>query len=198
VALLLGYFISLGFSESVQVRKYPFIILLVINLALPVGLYFGIRNEVALRGYESHALIMGLLTVAAVVSFLLFKRRGFRAAMLSLLLFYTFFNLVFFNYLYPALYSNNPLSKTITEVRTYQNVVAYKTFQPAFTFYVPQRIPVFEQPDSLRAYLQNHQALVILRQANVPEIDSLGLQQVAAHHDLFETHTTVLLSNAKK
>jgi hypothetical protein len=153
---------------------------------------------VALHGYESHALIMVLLTVAAVVSFLLFKRRGFRAAMLSLLLFYTLFNLVFFNYLYPALYSNNPLSKTIAEVRTYQNIVAYKTFQPAFTFYVPQRIPVFEQPDSLRAYLQNHQALVILRQANIPEIESLGLQQVAAHHDLFETHTTVLLTNAKK
>jgi 4-amino-4-deoxy-L-arabinose transferase-like glycosyltransferase len=45
VALLLGYFISIGFSKNVQVRKYPFIILLVINLALPVGLYFGIRMK---------------------------------------------------------------------------------------------------------------------------------------------------------
>jgi 4-amino-4-deoxy-L-arabinose transferase-like glycosyltransferase len=198
VAALLGYYISMGFSKSSKVRKYPFIILLIINIALPLGLYFGIRNEVALRGYEAHALLMLILTIAAGVSLFFFQKRGFRSAMVSLLLFYTAFNLVFFNYLYPALYSNNPLSKTIHEMRKYKNVVAYKTFQPAFTFYVPQRIPVFDEPDSLRAYLQKNNALVILREANIPEIDSLGLQRLAAHHDLFETHTTVLLTNARK
>lgn len=198
VALLLGYFISMGFSKSLHVRRYPFIILLAINMALPVGLYFGIKNEVALRGLEANALLMLVLTAAAVVSFWLFIKRGFRNAMISLLLFYTTFNLIFFNYLYPKLYANNPLSKTINDVRKYKNVVAYKTFQPAFTFYVPQRIPVFEQPDSLKQYLQQHEALVILREANMPELDSLGLQKIAAHHDLFETHTTVLLTNEKK
>jgi hypothetical protein len=86
----------------------------------------------------------------------------------------------------------------LPDVRKYKNVVAYKTFQPSFTFYVPQRIPVFDQPDSLKAYLKNNEALVILRQVALPEIDSLGLQKVAAHHDLFETHTTVLYTNAKK
>jgi 4-amino-4-deoxy-L-arabinose transferase-like glycosyltransferase len=198
VALLLGYFISMGVSKSAQVRTYPFIILLIINLALPVGLYFGIKNEVALQGYEANALLMLILSLAAIISFWLFKKRGFRTAMISLLLIYTAFNLVFFNYLYPKLYSNNPLSKTINDVRKYENVVAYKTFQPAFTYYVPKRIPIFDQPDSLWNYLQNHDALVILREANVPEIDSLNLQKIEAHHDLFETHTTVLLTNAKK
>lgn len=198
VATVLGYFITMGFSKTLRVRTYPFLILLVINIALPVGLYFGIKNEVALRGLEANALILVMLTLAAAVSLFLFRTKGFRPALLALLLFYTLFNLVFFNYLYPTLYRNNPLSKTITNVRRYQNVVAYKTFQPAFTFYVPKRIPVFDQPDSLKTYLQHHDALVILRQANRPEIDSLGLIQVAAHHDLFETHTTVLLTNAKK
>jgi 4-amino-4-deoxy-L-arabinose transferase-like glycosyltransferase len=198
VAVILGYFISMGFSKSVTVRQYPFYILLVINFALPAGLYFGIKNEVELRGFEAHALVMVLLTIAATVSLYFFRRKGFRTAMLSLLFFYTVFNLAFFNYLYPTLYLNNPLSKTLPEVRKYKNVVAYKTFQPSFTFYVPQRIPVFDQPDSLKAYLNNNEALVILRQVAVPEIDSLGLIKVAAHHDLFETHTTVLYTNAKR
>ncbi|HUQ96585.1 MAG TPA: glycosyltransferase family 39 protein [Chitinophagaceae bacterium] len=198
VAIVLGYYINMGFSKSLPLRRYPFYILLVINLALPIGLYFGIKNEVELHGFEAHALLMLILTAAAVVSLLLFLKRGFQQAMLSLLFFYTVFNLVFFNYLYPTLYQNNPLSKTINIVRKYDNVVAYKIFQPAFTFYVPHRIPVFDQPDSLNAYLQNHEALVILREAAVPELQSLGLQQLAAHHDLFERHTTVLLTNAKK
>jgi 4-amino-4-deoxy-L-arabinose transferase-like glycosyltransferase len=198
VATILGYFISMGFSKSLQVRRYPFIILLVINLALPVGLYFGIRNEIALRGWEAQALLVLILTIAAIVSFLLHLKRGFRAAMFALLLFYTLFNLIFFNYLYPTVYANNPLSKTISDVRKYQNVVAYKTFQPAFTYYVPNRILVFDRADSLQAYLQNHEAVIILREANRPELDALGLSKIAAHHDLFETHTTVLLTNAKK
>ena len=83
-------------------------------------------------------------------------------------------------------------------MRKYENIVGYKLFQPAFTFYVPHRIPMFEQPDSLKAYLQTHDALVLSRQSFEPELDSLQLQQVAAHHDLFETSTTVLLTNAKK
>jgi hypothetical protein len=153
---------------------------------------------VALQGYESQAALMLILTIAVIVSFTLFLKRGFRAAMLSLVAFYTLFNLIFFNYLYPKLYSNNPLSKTINEVRKYPNIVGYKFFQPAFTFYVPNRIPVFEQADSLKAYLQTHEALVLSREALAPELDSLHLQQIAAHHDLFETHTTVLLTNAKK
>jgi 4-amino-4-deoxy-L-arabinose transferase-like glycosyltransferase len=198
VAVLLGYFITLGVTGQTKTRKYPFIILMVINLALPIGLYFGIKNEVELRGYENHALIIGLLTIAAIVSFVLLRKKGFRAAMVSLMVLYTLFNLVFFNYLYPALYLNNPLSKTINEVRKYKNVVAYKIFQPSFTFYLPQRVKVFEQADSLKNYLERNEALVISREALMPEIDSLNLQKVAAHHDLFESHTTVLYTNAKK
>jgi 4-amino-4-deoxy-L-arabinose transferase-like glycosyltransferase len=198
VAIVLGHFISMGFSKSVAVRKYPFIILLVLNTLLPIGLYLAIKNEVELRGFEEQALIMLILTAAAIVSYRLFLKKGFQTAILSLLLFYTAFNLVFFNYLYPTLYLNNPLSKTIHVVRTYENVVAYKTFQPAFTFYVPDRIKVFDQPDSLKAYLQNNNALIILREVAVAELDTTGLQRIATHHDLFENHNTVLLTNAKK
>ena len=59
-------------------------------------------------------------------------------------------------------------------------------------------MPVFESADSLQGYLEKNRALVITREALLPEIDSLGLQEVATHHDLFETHTTVLYTNAKK
>lgn len=198
VAILLGYFISMGFSKSLRVRRYPFYILLLLNVALPVGFYFGIKGEVALRGFENLAWIAALLTIGTVVSLLLFLKQGFRSAMISLLIFYTAFNLVFFNYLYPKIYSNNPLSKTISTVQQYENVAGYKLFQPAFTYYVPRRIPVFETADSLQQYLQNHQAVIITREAQTPELEFLHLQKIAAHHDLFEINTTVLLTNAPK
>ncbi len=195
VALLLGYFIMLGIEGKTKTRTYPFIILLVINLALPVGLFFGIKAEVELKGYESHALFLGILTLAAITSIYLYRRKGFRTSMISLAVFYFVFNLIFFNFLYPALYRNNPLTKTIGSVRKYENVVAYRIFHPSFTFYVPWRIPEFQDAASLQAYLKNNKAVVLTREALLPELDSLRLQKLATHHDLFENHTTVLLTN---
>lgn len=198
VAYVLGNYITLGISRQTRTRTYPFIILLVINIALPVGLYLGIKNEVELKGYENHAFILGLLTVAAIVSLVLYKRKGFKLAMIGLLAVYTIFNIIFFNYLYPAIYRNNPLSKTLHHVQKYENVVAYRIFHPSFTFYVPKRIPEFQDAASLKAYLQNNKALIITREALLPELDSLKLYKIASHHDLFEDHTTVLLTNEER
>lgn len=198
LAMLLGYFITLAVEGKTGSRLYPFIILLIINTALPVGLYFGIKNEVELRGYEYHSLILLLLTVAAAFSIYLYKKKSFKTAVTFLLVMYTLFNLIFFNYLYPTLYRNNPLSKTIDRVREYNNVVAYKNFHPSFTYYLPQRVKVFDRADSLQSYLEQHKALIISRQALAPELDSLHLHTVATHHDLFENSTTVLLTNDKR
>jgi hypothetical protein len=95
-------------------------------------------------------------------------------------------------------YKNNPMSKTIDEVRKYENVVAYKTFHPSYTYYLPKRVKVFDQPDSLQQYLQNNQAIIITRRASLQELSFLQLDTVAIHHDLFESSTTSLLTNERK
>lgn len=197
VAILLGHFITLGINQQTKTRRYPFIILLVINLALPAGLYFAIKNEVEMKGFEGNAAVMLILTLAAIISLLSLQKKGFRFAMLCLMIFYTLFNIVFFNYLYPTVYMNNPLSKTIDMVKKYEYVVSYKTFHPSFTFYLPKRVPVFDNADSLKTYMQTHKTLVISRKSLMEEISYLGLQEVATHHDLFENSTTTLYTNKK-
>jgi hypothetical protein len=105
--------------------------------------------------------------------------------------------MVFFNYLYPVIYNNNPLSKTLDKVNQYDNVVAYKIFHPSFTYYLPERVTVFESADSLSQYLSHNNALVLSREALLPELSTLRLDTVAIHHDLFENSTTVLMTNKK-
>ena len=198
VAIVLGYYISLAVNRETRIKTYPFIILLVINLALPIGLYIGIKNEVETRGYENNALLLGILTLAAIISLIIYRKQGFRNAMVSLLVSYIVFNLVFFNYLYPEIYKNNPLTKSIDKVKPYKNVVGYKIFHPSFTYYLPERVPVFENADSLKQYMNANEAVILTREALIPELSSLGLDTVAIHHDLFESSTTAILTNAKK
>ncbi len=64
--------------------------------------------------------------------------------------------------------------------------------------YLPKRIKVFDQVDSLQQYLQDNQAMIITLQASLPELSILQLDTVAIHHDLFESSTTSLLTNKKE
>lgn len=198
VALVLGYYITLALEGKAKTRTYPFIVLLVINLALPIGLYFGIKSEVETRGYEGNAVLLVILTIAAITSLVLYKRKGFKPAVTSLLVFYILFNLVFFNYLYPTVWNNNPLSKSLPELKKYDKVVGYKLFHPSFVYYLPERVQEFDDAASLQQYLRTNEALVLTRQSYLSELQPLGLDTVAIRHDMFETSTTALMTNRKK
>ena len=89
------------------------------------------------------------------------------------------------------------MSKTINEVKKYDEVVSYKIFQPSYAFYLPARIKVFEEADSLMNYLKQHSAIIITRKEFVGDFKPGGLKTIAMHHNLFETPTTVLLTNKK-
>ena len=87
------------------------------------------------------------------------------------------------------------MSKTIGEVKKYEKVVSYKIFHPSFSYYLPERIRVFESVDSLRQYLKQTKAVVISRTDFREELKGIGLREVAAHHDLFELPSTLIMSN---
>jgi hypothetical protein len=92
-------------------------------------------------------------------------------------------------------YLNNPMSKTIDTVRKYKNVIAYDLFQPSYTFYLPQRVKVFTDVEAITSYLQNNEAVILVREANAGQLERLNLKKLASHHDLFESSTTVILTN---
>ena len=191
VAIILGYFINKAWEEN-KARLYPFIILLIINLALPIAAYFGIKNEVNTRGMENLAVFLVLLTIAAVTALYFMLKRNFRKAATSSFILYSIFHIIMFNWLYPSLYKQNPMSKTIDMVRTYDKVVSYQIFHPSYTYYLPERVPVFKTLDSLKTFLQTNRAAIITRKNYSEELLSIGLIEKASVHDLFEGNTTVI------
>jgi hypothetical protein len=194
VAIILGSFINKAWEEN-KARLYPFIILLILNIALPVAAYFGIKNEVNTKGMESLAAFLLILTTAAIIAFYFLLKKNFRKAAISTFIIYSIFHIVMFNWLYPSIYKQNPMSKTIDMAKKYENVVSYQIFHPSYTFYLPERVPVFKDLDSLKTYLQANKAAVISRKNFADELMSIGLKEQASIHDLFEGNTTVIYSN---
>ena len=194
VAILLGNFINKAWEEN-KARLYPFIILLIINLALPIAAYFGIKKEVNTSGMENLAAFLLLLTSAAIVAFYFMVKKDFRKAVISSFIFYTLFHLLMFNWLYPAIYKQNPMSKTIDMVKGYDHVVSYQIFHPSYTYYLPERVPVFKNLDSLKTFMAANKAAVISRKNFAEELKSIGLVEKSSVHDLFEGNTTVIFVN---
>lgn len=196
-AIIIGYYFQQVIEWNSKIKTYPFIILIVITLALPIAGYFGLKNENELAGYENYAWLVVLLPIAVLVGFYFVKKKELKKALIALFAIYTLFNLIFFNWLYPFIYSQNPMSKTINKVKKYNEVVSYKIFQPSYAFYLPERIRVFEEADSLKNYLSTHSALIITRKEFVEDLKWPQVKPLAEHHDLFETPTTVILSVTK-
>ena len=196
LAIILGNFITKAW-EANQARIYPFIILLIINIALPITAYFGIKNEINTKGMENIAAYLLILTVSAIMAFYFILKKNFRKAAITTFILYSLFHIIMFNWLYPSLYKQNPMSKTIDMVKKYDQVVSYQIFHPSFTYYLPERVPVFKNLDSLKIYLQTNQAAVISRKNFTDELISIGLKEQASIHDLFEGNTTVIYSNTQ-
>ena len=168
---------------------------MIINIALPIAAYLGIKKEVNTTGMENIAAFLLILTVAAIIAFYFMLKKNFRKAAISTFVFYSLFHIVMFNWLYPAIYKQNPMSKTIDMVKKYDHIVSYQIFHPSYTYYLPERVPVFKNLDSLKIYLQENKAAVISRKNFAEELKSIGLKEEASIHDLFEGNTTVIFSN---
>jgi len=191
-AILLGNYINEAWIGATKTRLYPFILLLFINIALPIGTYLGIKNEVNTRGMEGLAAFLLIPALAAALAVYFISKKNFRKAAAGLFILYSLFHLLFFTWLYPAVYQKNPMSLTIDEVKKYDRVVSYQIFHPSFTYYLPQRVKVFTSLDSLKIFLSEKKAAVLSRKTFAEELQSIGLQEKAAVHDLFEGNTTVL------
>ncbi len=194
VAILLGSFINKAWEEN-KAPLYPFIILLVINIGLPIAGYLGIKKEVNTADMENLAVFLLILTIAAIIAFYFMLKKNFRKAAISTFAFYSLFHIIMFNWLYPTIYKQNPMSKTIDMIKKYDTIVSYQIFHPSYTYYLPERVPVFKNLDSLKVFMQQNRAAIITRKNFAEELKSIGLQEKASVHDLFEGNTTVIFVN---
>jgi hypothetical protein len=53
------------------------------------------------------------------------------------------------------------MSKTIDMVKKYDKIVSYQIFHPSYTYYLPERVPVFKNLDSLKTVMLQNKAAVI-------------------------------------
>ncbi|MEO7311977.1 MAG: glycosyltransferase family 39 protein [Chitinophagaceae bacterium] len=202
VAILVGFLLNKLMVKRRLLPVYGFIILLVIGLALPVGGWLALRNEVETNSLAMYAWCLSFLPAAIIWMLVNRKRWKTRRMVLTIAFTYFGFNFLFITLLYPMVYQQNPVSKINTITGNGKNtVVAYQDFNPAFLFnssVANFKVIVFQSPDSLKMHLAanpnpNGERYIITKKDRLASIDTAFYEIVASHHDLFENPTSVLL-----
>ncbi|CAN5136900.1 glycosyltransferase family 39 protein [soil metagenome] len=193
-AVVLGSFLSKLLNNEIVSKKYPWFILLVITLAISIAGYFAISQEKETTGISYIALL--LLATPVIFIIASFKKSNWQKKISTVVIAYAIFNIIGLQFLYPVLYSQNPVAKTIDTVNASPNVYAFGIFNPGYRFYLDKDIPRTFDKNILKHWLDStghSNAVIITRTDYLDTLKSLPLQEIARHHDIFELPTTVIL-----
>lgn len=194
VALLIAHGLDRYLVAAKSLRQYPFVVLFCITLLLTAASYFAIKFEPALKGMKWICLAFLILPSTAYFSFYTNKKKDLETALKFLFTGYVIFNAVFLLFMYPHVYKQNPVTKTLDLLDPNKQVYAYEIYNPAFNFYLNKPVKKFTDTAELQSALQKDTSgILITRLKLLSSIDTTKYQVLAIERDLFESSTTVLL-----
>ena len=221
-AIILGHYLAALINGETAFKKYPVLILLVLGLLIPAAGYFAIAHEREAAALNGLALLLFIAPLTFIVLILQWKKISAWQKIMSVAVAHALFNIAALHVVYPRIYQQNPVAKTLSIVQKHPIVYAYKPtskqpyikykseryvttqdegefYNPAYNFYLNTPIIKFTNADSLQAALiKNPSAIIISRTGNDADLQQLNLTKVAEHHDLFESPTTVLYAVPNK
>ena len=197
VAIILGNYLDTLFQPE-SWRRQPVPALLIgytlLMIALPVGVYLGldtVPHLASLRNLAYYFIIIPLFGLVAWV----FSYRQQATGMMGALSF-SWIALIFLAMyvILPKVEELNPVTQALKHIPANQEVVSYKRYNPAFSFYLQRIIPEFYSLDSLERYVAQHPSMIITRERYSVELDSLRplVPIVFRQRELFEPITIEL------
>ena len=193
-AIILGSFIASLLKGEITSKKYPVYILLFFTTLLPVAGYFAINNESEISLLSNRILILLTIPFGIILILITQKKAGWQRIIPALVILFSLFNIMLLYYLYPLIYKQNPVAKTIGIVKKSPLILSYQIYNPGFNFYLNSGVKRYNSLDSIKDYLNhNPHAIVISRKEFVDTLKTLHLDVIVEHRDIFELPTTVIL-----
>ena len=199
IAIMTGYFIlKLDFNLMKKYKvKWSQWFYLLVSLAFPAGIYIAFEHDKNLHHLQDLWIYFIVLPLGAIIALVFLYRNKPMISHLSIAGSFIILNLLFFAIIMEQVDNENPLNVMRGSIDQDQSVVAYKRFNPAFAFYLEEKIPVFNSVEELQEHIrENKRVFVISRKRNLEELSAIeDLELIAEKQDLFERPVTILLKS---
>lgn len=192
LALLIAFFIDQKLENFKQVRV-AFIVLLVISILLPIIAFVAMEFDPSLASVRVLSFWLFMMPVLVFLAFMYRKK-------LELFLLMTGFSglltaLLFFGIIYPKIDRQNPVSQSIHQLKN-REIAYYEKFNPSYSFYLQKKINRVEA-DEVDDFFQKYpDGIIISTERRFPGANTGEKYKIIfSGKDLFETPTTILISN---
>lgn len=169
--------------------------ILVFSFLLAIVTIIGLRLDRTVRHLYYLGIPLFIISIGAWVA--LYFRNSKLNWLKTLIVSWLIMGFVFFNYLYPRIYQENPVAKTQSMFSSSDAVAAYGKFNPAYIFALNRNIPIFNKVSEIQEFISKHPegGKIILRSGNrrEDELKMLSLKVIAREPDIFEKSTTLIL-----
>jgi hypothetical protein len=203
VALLIGRYLDVlqddfrKFHKSIIVSLW---IYLIIALALPIGLFYGLKFDPAISEFRYLSWYFLVIPAGALFAIILLFKSSYKGILLSLCLSWIISTLLFFYIIFPKIDQVNPIARLLPGMDTEKPFAAYDIYNSAFSFYLKKPVPTFKTADELNEYIQGTREGYILSRKNLEDefthLDNIF--KIGEAKDIFEIPTTVVYEIRKE
>ncbi|MEM8524040.1 MAG: glycosyltransferase family 39 protein [Bacteroidota bacterium] len=196
LAVLLGYY----FSQKTHFSWLPLLLWTLIGIAMPVGLFFGVKSYELLNGFEWLAWLFVPLALGGISSLVFHFWKQVDWSLRSILIGNIVSAILLFSIGLPKVFQQNPVAQSMYLLENQEELMIYKNFNPAYLFNLERTIPKAKVPLTLQQQFNKQPGTIILTQERYLKdlrffpypLDTIFIQQ-----DLFEQQRSVLLRHKK-
>lgn len=193
-AIIMGHYLNIVTGGNVKLPRYPLYIIAVFLCVLPVAVHFILSSEAQTKSAAGMAHLMFIPALLYVAMLLNRRPLSGRVMVYGIMFIYFAFNVLVLQVIYPRLYRNNPVSKTLDIVASAPKVVAFGHYNPAFNFYLAALVEKTSANEIELLTRTIPGTVVLTSSSQLQQLDSLHLKIIAREHDLFEDRETFILS----
>lgn len=197
LAIMTGFYIKDFIDRKITARKKllpEWIAIGVASIALPVGVFYWMSTESTLSSISSLSSLLLVFPAAVTLGFFCYRRERLYKAFLIVASGSILQNFLFFLVLYPSLDARGSVQKQKGLVASANRVVAYRSFNNAFTFYHRKPIAIMPSVRAVVEYLKQYPKALVLERASYPHLkDSLpAVTVVRMDKDLFSRQYSIV------
>jgi len=192
-AICIGKYLQLLVEKRTRAKIYPLIILIVFTTILPIAGYLALEQEAQVKPVSSFVFVL-LIVPAVLISFLFIQKKNIAVRNITAIAVgYAIFNLIGLQWLYPKIYSSNPVANTLNQVTKSDKVYGYQLYNPSFNFYLKSTVQKLDTTALKQVALTQPNAILITREEYLNDLKNTNWRVINKQHDLFELPTTVIL-----
>ncbi len=196
IAIIAAFYFNHLFQKQLAF-KISLWLLFAFSCCLPVAVFAASRLSTSFSAFPYLWLPL-LIAPAGMIVTLLYNyktnKQRFTHTLSAMLLTFMAMAWILNLYVYPKIFSSNPVTRGIQMHRLHEPLVAFHIYNPAFNFYLRQPVKRIEDFEQLKAYLAAHpDCQVLTRAKNLKQLGGLNLHLYFMQQDNFESNTTCLL-----